>query len=161
MHIGYISEQSVNNPFYYEIVNDTLSQYRLMKKEKGMYVGGGFEVQRNFYKKIYLYASADLRLGYTQGNFAERIELKTNNSNVNQTISINDYTLPNYKSSSYRLEMIPNIGVKLNLKKINFAIESGINIRNMYMIEHTNKINNLYVFDILGMRNRIVLMYKL
>lgn len=161
LHIGYINEESVNNPFFYQIINDTLSQHRLLKNEKGLYVGGGFEMQRNFYKKIFLYATTDIRLGYTKGKYAERIELIKNNSSSFNYISINDYDLPTFNAYSIRFEILPNVGVKLNLHRINIALEAGMSIRNTYINETTTTNKNLYTLDILGIRNRLVFMYNL
>lgn len=161
LHIGYINELNLNNPFYYQIINDTLSQHRLLKMEKGFYIGGGFEMQRNFYKKIFFYATTDIRLGYTQGKFAERIELLKNNSNSYNYISINDYDLPTFNAYSIRFEILPNVGVKLNLHRINIALEAGLSIRNTYVNQTTTTNNSLYTFDIHGMRNRLVFMYNL
>lgn len=160
LHIGYINEESVNNPFFFQIISDTKSQHRLLKKEKGFYIGGGYEMQRNFYKQIFFYASTDMRLGYTQGKFAERIELIKNHTNTNNYISINDYDIPTFNAYSLRLEILPNVGIKLNLKRVNIALEAGISLRNTYISEMTTVKNNLYTFDIYGMRNRLIFMYK-
>lgn len=61
---GYFSLRNSGGATHLYPFADTLTTRSVDELIKGLAVSGGIEAQRRFFKKIYLYAGADLRIGY-------------------------------------------------------------------------------------------------
>ena len=88
-------------------------------------VGGGLEMQRHFYKRIYLYAAAELRVGYGRGSYDSIVIKRNDNSNYANAISgvrMNSVSL-------FSIAAAPSIGAKFIFNRIVFGTElSALNL---------------------------------
>lgn len=87
-------------------------------------IGLGLEAQRQFYKRVWLFAGLELQAGYGTG--------KTQSSS--RTVPYGrtftgppDMFAPDYKSESYQrtyVRLVPGIGAKIVFNRINFGLET-------------------------------------
>lgn len=56
-----------HSPGLINIIGDTVLTKNLNSRVNMVFIGGGVEAQRHFYKKIYLFAGLELRAGYGSG----------------------------------------------------------------------------------------------
>lgn len=85
------------------------------------YLGGGIEAQRQFYKRVFLYAAIDAQVGYGRGNTSEvttRSVWSDNSSYFSATpTGIQDQVT--YFSAS----LTPYVGAKFQFSRISFGTE--------------------------------------
>ncbi len=111
------------NNNYYNIIkvpNDTVSFTSQEKNMQYAAISGGLEFQRAFYKRFYLYAGADLRLGYGAGytDESQTDVYYSQNGYYQSTQGINRYDL-----QSFMMGMSPFIGAKYNGRRMVFGLE--------------------------------------
>jgi hypothetical protein len=65
-HINY--QEQLGSRYPQTAFKDTVVTRSILRNLEGAFIGGGVEVQRQFYKSVFLYAGADLRIGYCTAN---------------------------------------------------------------------------------------------
>lgn len=105
---------------------DTFVEQKYIQRIDMATIGAGVEAQRQFYKRVYFYASVDLRIGSgVGGNDTQTIKkyALTQGSTVSFAESITgDFSKRNNVNSLY-VGIVPSIGAKIQLKKVCAGIE--------------------------------------
>lgn len=86
------------------------------------FLGIGIEVERQFYKKVHLFAALELLGGYGSGklNYIKRASIFDKNI-VNHLPTLTYQNIKNYKIAF--LNFNPSIGAKIVCNKLNFGVE--------------------------------------
>ncbi len=103
---------------------DTLSIPSTVRKEQRYYAFGGLEVQREFYKGIYFFAGAELRLGYGTAH------VDTASTNTFYPVGGSPYSVygtyaPAFDERRYFGEGYGSLGVRAYTRRITAAVEVG------------------------------------
>ena len=153
-HALYRKNSTLNDPFQYTIVQDTIKTKQMKLENNSFYVGCGIEQQRQLYKKCYMYASLDARIGYGKADIYQ-----ISNSKVIDTLNKVYYNnaFRNYSTkekitginySWIGLDILPSIGSKIVLQHLVFGIETGLNLSNSYHMQKGSNIQNYSIYDL-------------
>jgi hypothetical protein len=141
-------------PYDYSFVKDTMKTTQTIQKSTGFYGGFGIEQQRQFYKKIFLYASLDARVGYSKSAFYKNIKSSAVDT-VNGVYSTNPYSnysipekISDWKANRFSFDILPSIGSKLIFQKLVLGIETGLNISNSYLSQSGTGLKKYSIYDL-------------
>ncbi len=112
---------------YFGIVGDTVLEKQTREQATMAFAGGGVEMQRHFYKRVYLYAAIDVLAGYGQGKTEDYIVRKVEINGQDHRESTLVSGTGNV--SVFHLNLAPFIGAKVVFNRISFGTEiSAINL---------------------------------
>lgn len=150
----YRKKSILNDPFEYTIVKDTIKTKAIGMEYNSFYVGLGIEQQRQFYKKCYLYASLDARIGFGKADIYQISNNKVIDtlnqvyfSNAFRNYSTKEQTT-GIESSWFGVDILPSIGSKVILQHLVFGIETGLNLSNNYRIQRGSNVQNYSIYDL-------------
>jgi hypothetical protein len=86
-------------------------------------LGGGIEVQRKFYKKVYLFAAVELRAGYGSGTIDSFVQKDFASNSAGQLRITESYGAGQGDANMFHASISPSIGAKLQFKRISFGTE--------------------------------------
>lgn len=118
-------------PRFVDKRGDTLIQSRTYANVPMFFAGGGVEVQRQFFKKVYLYAAIEVLAGYGRSTYDEILSKELQKDITPFT----PYPYPTYYESSkiksgevsaFALDVTPFIGGKINFKRLCVGTEISI-----------------------------------
>ncbi|MBL7773886.1 MAG: hypothetical protein JNM95_13560 [Chitinophagaceae bacterium] len=161
LQAGYVTGSRIHSPYSYTLKGDTLIEKSLVRNDEGVFVGLGAEIERPFYKKVSLYASCDARLRYEWSSYENHQNSKVGSGTAYNYVESFQNKIPNYKANTYSLDIMPSIGAKLSLRRIELALESGFTMQHAYFKESLDKTSSIFDFDINAMRTRFLLLYQL
>jgi len=157
-YIGY------SNPMYVEKRGDTILQRSYNTNVPMYFLGGGVEVQRQFYKKVVLYAAIEVKAGYGTGR---NQELLTKVLESQQGVFVPDMyfevdNIGTHRVTAFTIDATPFIGAKLNFRRLSLGTEiSAINIGLEKMqVENIPSYNGVTNFDVGDLRQRVYLNYR-
>lgn len=101
------------NTLYEQNTNSTIDLF---------YLGGGIEMQKQFYKRVYLFAAIDLRAGYGSGSYYT-VERRTVFPPDSMEYSSVYRTTADLPVSRFVIDTAPFVGVKLLFKRLSFGTE--------------------------------------
>lgn len=146
---------------------DTVISTQIYSNVPMYFVGGGVEVQRQFYKKVVLYAAIELRGGYGKAQY-EKMEITEVNKDIPQTLQYTN----NYRAmrpiasggvSTFALDVTPFIGAKINFKRISLGTEATIVQAGLYTIKYATIPNYSYgnsEFSLGNFRQRVYVNFR-
>lgn len=112
---------------YFGIIGDTILEKQTREQATMAFAGGGVEMQRHFFKTVYLYAAVDLLAGYGQGKTEDYIVRRVEVDGQDYTESTP--TPGKGDISIFHLNIAPFIGAKIVFNRISFGTEmSAINM---------------------------------
>lgn len=103
------------------VSGDTLMERQSVSQVPVFYLGGGIEAQRRFFKRVYLYAAIDVRVGYGSGTTTDNIVRTVVKDNSSFT-SVTPEGFPD-KVTYFSAGAAPYIGAKLQFNRISFGTE--------------------------------------
>lgn len=121
--------QFFNSPgrVYFPAMGDTIFSKHTITEIPTINIGLGIEMQRHFYKHIYMYAAIDLYAVYGKGNTKELFEKEVAKNDVIEYS--HHYEGPGYNSTIFKVGLLPLVGVKFQFSRISFGTElSGLQI---------------------------------
>lgn len=110
---------SMNNPYSVIQHNDTIVSKYFVNNMSGFGLGYGIEKQRNFYKKVFLYAALDVRFTYKQHKFYNHVDTTVmSNVQYSSMVHFNSTStrIPNYNAKGYYISVLPTIGAKIDIR---------------------------------------------
>lgn len=100
---------------------DTVIEYRKVRNLNIVQVGAGVEAQRQFYKSIYFFAAAELRVGYGTGGTDTQTVKRFNDG---YRIITQDGTAGRGSELSvFHMGFVPSVGVKVQFSRISCGLE--------------------------------------
>lgn len=154
LQLMYQQKSFRSEPYEYSFVKDTMKTTQTTQKSNGFYGGFGIEQQRQFYKRVFLYASIDARLGYSKSVFYKTIKSSSVDT-LNGVYSTNPYSsysipekLSDWKASRYSFDILPSIGSKLIFQKLTLGVETGLNISNSYLSQSGSMLKKYSIYDL-------------
>lgn len=103
------------------VSGDTLIERQTISQVPVFYLGGGIEAQRQFFKRVYLYAAIDIRVGYGSGTTTDNIVRTVVKDNSSYT-SITPETYPD-RVTYFSAGAAPYIGAKLQFNRLSLGTE--------------------------------------
>ncbi len=112
---------------YFGIIGDTILEKQTREQVTMAFAGAGLEMQRHFYKRVYLYAAVDLLAGYGQGKTEDYIVRKVEVNGQDHRES--SPTPGRGNISLFHMNLAPFVGAKIVFNRISFGTEiSAINM---------------------------------
>ncbi len=120
-------------------------------------LGIGVEAQRQFYKRVVLFAAVELRGGYGSGSEKDYTDVSVYSQNSG---SYNRAVTASRDAKVYFIEFAPSIGAKLQFKRWNVGLElSGLNMNSFTINNGINK-SGYSNFDAGYFTNRVFFCYN-
>ncbi|HEY9178755.1 MAG TPA: hypothetical protein VIN07_13745 [Flavipsychrobacter sp.] len=142
INAGVGSYNHFNLNSYFGAVGDTVFEKQTWQRATMAFAGAGVEMQRHFYKRVYLYAVVDLLAGYGSGETEDYLVRRVAVNGQDHTES--SLMSGRGKVSVFHINAAPFVGAKIVFNRISFGTEiSAINL------SYTSKTDNL------GYRNNI------
>ncbi|MCB9045331.1 MAG: hypothetical protein H6550_04225 [Chitinophagales bacterium] len=127
------------------------------------FIGGGLEVQRQFYKKVTLYAAVEVRAGYGTGEYEEFLTkmLESQQMSFNPNSYFGVTRVANSRASAFILDATPFIGGKINFRRICIGTEASVVKVGMEQV-HFDNLPDYSIFNVaLGsFRQRFYINYR-
>lgn len=123
--------------------------------------GLGVEMQRKFYKRVYLFAAVEARAGYGTGKYSYVTSERIENNQFNQYASTT-FT-PDAYARMFTVNVAPSIGAKIQFRSICFGTElSAIQLgyKNIYYSQNFPSYMSTSGFDAGMFRQRFFLHYR-
>lgn len=117
---------------YYGIAGDTILEKQTRQQATMAFLGGGVEMQRHFYKHVYLYAAIDVLAGYGNGKTEDYLVrvVEVNGQDYRESTP-----MPRRDNISlFYLNVAPFIGAKIVFHRITFGTEMSA-----ISLSYTNK----------------------
>ncbi len=158
----------VNNtaPVLYKIVSDTTIRRGMRTSIPLVTAGYGIETQRHFYRKVYLFAGLEMRVGYGSGTIDTVLGREYNVLHTNPGSGIVSHLVGWDQSMSYGADatmfyanLKPYIGARLQLKRIAIGLQfmNGFRYEQVYSAGYgTGSLN----WDISSLSQRLTVAYK-
>ncbi len=132
--VAYGQYSNFSTPKVLSKTGDTVTETHRRTEIPVAIVGGGLEMQRHFYKRIYLYAAAELRVGYGRGSYDSIVVKRSEGTNYADAVTgarINGVSL-------FSVAAAPSIGAKFVFNRIVFGTElSALNL-NFSSLQYPN-----------------------
>lgn len=144
-NVSYSSYSYANSKIFFPAQGDTVFSKQAFTDISTIYASIGAEMQRRFYKRVYMYAAVDLYAAYGTGNTEEILSKELSTYNANERL---DYAIgATYSSTLFRIGVMPMVGVKFNFSRISFGTElSGI-LTEYQSLKHNNNTPANGIFD--------------
>ena len=144
---------------YFGIIGDTILEKQSMQQATMFFAGGGVEMQRHFYKRVYLYAVVDLLAGYGQGKTEDYIVRRVEVNGQDHTQST--LTPGSGDLSAFHLNIAPFIGAKIVFNRISFGTEiSAINMSYTNINDNFTNSTGLSELNMGFLRQRFFIHYR-
>lgn len=162
--LGYGNFQSNNDfPIYYTEFNDTITKSAPYRTSQIGFAGLGLEAQRQFYKRVYLFAAVEAKFGYGTtmlDTLVERVQ-----SNANTRPWENNPGSPQIRtgtgvSKMFYVGVTPTFGAKFQFSHITFGSEMAWNVFNYTSYEHPAGHSNTTDFDMSKISPRFFVHYR-
>lgn len=126
--LGYADYSGSSGRNYIGKKGDTTFQSFYRNRVPVVFGSIGVEMQRQFYKRVYLYAAVDLQVGYGNGtNESVRTTEVLNNNNLYDHRYYNETITSTASATVFNAGVVPFVGAKFNFSRISFGTElSGI-----------------------------------
>lgn len=124
INIGYTKYEQFAIDHYFGIKGDTILEKQTRNQADMIYVGGGIETHRQFYKHVYLYAVIEAMAGYGSGTYEDWLSKRV----VNNNVDFHD-TRPlttNNPMTVFTAGVTPYVGAKLLFNRISFGTEISL-----------------------------------
>lgn len=141
------NNEDLRSAVWYRAVNS-----QVIKTEEGgrnhfAFISGGLEAQRQFYKRVYLYAATDLRLMYGKGRNYSKMYTLNDSLGITHADLIPGST-SSYATTNFRGELVGSLGAKINFPRIS----CGFEVYNAVMsysgtTSSLRSVNNTNLFD--------------
>ena len=120
---GYSGYNEFRRPFSVSSLGDTTIESYTRTNINLAIVGGGVEMQRHFYKRIYLFAAMELRGGYGTGN-QDTLQQRLSGTGTPYMPEVHGGS---GNASMLYVGFMPSIGAKLQFKRLTIGLEfSGV-----------------------------------
>lgn len=141
------------------VSGDTVTERHLTTNLPVIYLGGGFEVQRQFYKKVFLYAAIDAQVGYGSGDTRDEIvrySYTPTSSYFSSTPTGNQDHITYFSAG-----VTPYIGAKLQFSRLSFGTEvSALRTELVNITSEQSATTSSINMDIGNFTQRIYLLYR-
>ncbi|MCB9045330.1 MAG: hypothetical protein H6550_04220 [Chitinophagales bacterium] len=128
-NVGYGKYSQYNHEIIFPSLGDTSVVQHSISDIPQVYAGIGAEMQRHFYKKVYMYAAVDLYATYGKGSTKDVLDLEVTDNN-NASIFRNQSLVRAYDATRFSIGVLPFVGVKLQFSRISFGTElTGIRMQ--------------------------------
>lgn len=122
----------------FSVRNDTITKLSTVANGSLGFVGLGLEAQRRFYKRVYLFAAVEVKLGVGRASIDTVVETTYDNMPVyNATVPYVQSISPN-SASVFQASVSPTFGGKIQFKRICFGSEMSLNIFNYSNINYAD-----------------------
>lgn len=121
LFLAYGNYRETNSKEFYHFYNDTAWEANRLLHSDLVVIGGALQVQRNLYKRIYMFAALEARLGY--GHRQQDIRIMKYYYGKPQ--GVEDGYLVDYGNfgNIFYAGFVPCIGIKAQYKRIGIAID--------------------------------------
>lgn len=135
-NVSYSEYNYAASKIYFPAQGDTVFSSQAITDISTVSIGLGVEMQRHFYKKIYMYAAIDVYANYGKGNTNEILSRELTQNGNNERL---DYDIAQtYSSTIFKAGILPLVGVKFNFNRISFGTElSGMRME-YSSLKHSN-----------------------
>lgn len=144
--------------------NDTIISKRNFKNMKGFGIGYGIEKQRNFYKKVFLYAALDARFTYRKFDYFNYIDtsvLSTSQYTLMEHLNSTTTKIPNFTGNSFSVSILPTIGAKIDIKnRIVVGAEMMMTTSIGFQTQKENTTYTIFDFDMDLFTQKFYINYK-
>ncbi len=157
---GYGNHYSAGDIFRKTVNIDTFIDMRTRRVADLVKVGAAAQIQRKFYKRVYLFAAVELNVGYGKGKQDTLVDKTYMTSNYTYENSGDYFGRPASDLTMWHASLLPSVGAKLVFKRITAGVEFfGINATYSTM-KVNNKSNGLFDFDMGNLAQRFFLHYR-
>lgn len=158
---SYSSYNYAASKVYFPAQGDTVFSMQALTDISTISVGLGVELQRHFYKKVYMYAAIDVYAVYGKGNTNEVFSRELSKNGENERL---DYDIAkSYSSTIFKAGVLPLVGVKFNFNRISFGTElSGMRME-YSSLKHDNGMPNtggMVDFDMGNFSQRVFVNFR-
>ncbi len=144
---------------YFGISGDTVLEKQTREQATMAFIGGGLEMQRHFYKRVYLYAAVDLLAGYGSGKTEDYIVRRIAINGQDHTES--SPTPGRGDVSVLHLNLAPFVGAKIVFNRISFGTEmSAINMSYTNVKDNFTGSSGLIDLNMGFLRQRFFINYR-
>lgn len=160
--LGFNQETTKSPGSAFFIKNDSIFEHRYQTTKEYGFLGLGFEAERQFIGKLYLYGAIDTRFMLGKGHIDAFTVVHPNPGAEYVPVENNNNFIRGMRL--FKWDLLPSIGAKIKLNRICFGLEACTHVLSY---EHqratTSNLTNssLFDFDLLGnFSNRIVVTYR-
>lgn len=121
-NIGYGKLNKHDGEIVYPSLGDTVITQHSISDIPEFHAGIGVEMQRHFYKKIYLYAAVDLYASFGSGTTNDILDKEVFDSN-GTSVYRNQDQLMQSATQHFAIGVLPLVGIKLQFSRISFGTE--------------------------------------
>lgn len=143
--IGFQSPNTTFSQKRYSAIGDTIMTNNNSYNYTTLFVGFGLQIQRHFYKRVFLTAAVDTRFHYgggTYDNYYVKIFYDADN------LEKNDYTKTKLAAiSAFQWDLQPSIGAKFEFSRVNFGIELTALLSQFYSLHSKTSAYSSSLFD--------------
>lgn len=114
----------------YQVNNDTIIRKQPITNGNMGFVGFGLEAQRQFYKRVILFAAIEAQVGYGNARVDTAVEYSTKDIQF-RPFTNEPGTMPARPDATTQLFYVgitPTIGAKIEFNRINFGTEFALNL---------------------------------
>ncbi len=122
LNIGYGKFNKFSGDVIYPNLGDTVVRQHSISDIPQIHAGVGVEMQRHFYKSVYMYAAIDLYAAYGSGNTDEVLDKEVFDKN-GESIFRDQELIGNSTTQQFTMGVLPLVGVKLQFSRISFGTE--------------------------------------
>lgn len=159
---GYGNYEYTSRKSYTKMVGDTLFSTQLHADVPMFFIGGGFEMQRHFYKRLHLYAAVELNAGYGKGTYNDLLIKEKNENQVLEEHYLFVSSTASGPVSTFALNATPFIGAKFIWNRLILGSELSLVRSSWQSVTFANAITESNMTFDLGssVRQRIYLNYR-
>lgn len=160
--IGRATFQSDRNfPTTYITNNDTITKNMPLTFAQMGFVGVGLEAQRQFYKRIYLFAAVEGRFGFGKASVDTIQERVTTSGRYVELDPATRQPFPNRPTlDAFQAALTPTFGAKFQFSRVTFGSEMAWNIFNYTQVGNPGSTLSSFDLDMSRMGARFFVHYR-
>lgn len=137
--------------------NDTIIRSLPVTYSTLGFAGVGLEAQRQFYKRVILFAAVEARFGFGSGS----VDTATEYSHDNYSKYVREPYASTTTADIFTAYLTPTIGGKIEFKRINFGTELALNLMQYTSATYTNMpTTSTFIVDLTKLNPRFFVHYR-
>jgi len=157
---AYGNNYAIGDVFRKTVNIDTFIDMRTRRVVDMLKIGGAAQIQRKFYKRVYLFAAVELNVGYGKGQQDTLIDKTYMTSSYHYENSGDIFGRPAADVKMWHVSLLPTVGAKLVFSRITAGVEFyGIDAT-FSSVTVNNRSQGLFDFDMGNIGQRLFLNYR-
>lgn len=157
---AYGNNYAIGDVFRKTVNVDTFIDMRTRRVVDMLKIGGAAQIQRKFYKRVYLFAAVELNAGYGKGQQDTLIDKTYMTSSYHYENSGDIFGRPALDATMWHISLLPTVGAKLVFSRITAGVEFYGVDATFSSVKVNKQSQGIFNFDIGNVAQRIFLNYR-